>query len=112
MKHALLEYSCKKSLDEFSLKRSLGICLAGRKFFVINSDGIIFPCELLMDELGNLRKEEYDFRKIVKSTETKRIKVKIRNTNCYCQWPCAIGINSSSKISSYPKILKNIICGK
>lgn len=112
LNQALLEYSCKKSLEEFRLKRSLGICLAGRKFFVINSDGTVFPCELLMDELGNLRKEEYDFRKITKSPRSKRIKLKIRNTNCYCQWPCAIGINSSYKISSYPKIFKNMICSK
>lgn len=109
---ALLEYSCKKSLEEFKLKRSLGICLAVQKFFVINSDGTVFPCELLMDELGNFRKEEYDFRKIVKGPKTKKIKLKIRNTNCYCQWPCAIGINSYYKISSYPKILKNIIYSK
>ena len=112
LNQALLEYSCKKSLEEFKLKRSLSICLAGRKFFVINSDGAVFPCELLMDELGNLRKEEYDFRKIVKGPKTKKMKMKIRSTNCYCQWPCAIGINSCYRISSYPKVFRNIICNK
>ncbi len=109
---ALLEHSCKKSLEEFKLKRSLSICLAGQKFFVINNDGTVFPCELLMEELGKLRKEEYDFRKIMKGPKNKKMKLKIRNTNCYCQWPCAIGINSSYKISSYPKIFKNMVCAK
>lgn len=106
---AALKYNCERALEEFNLKKSLSTCLAAQKFLVINNNGAIFPCELLTGELGNLRNEGYDLRKIINGSKTKNLRLKIKNTNCYCQWSCAIIANGYCKISSYPKILKNMI---
>lgn len=109
---ALFEYCCEKSLKEFRQKRSIGICSAAQKFFVLNNDGNVFACELLPAELGNLREEGYDLNKIRSSSKSRKIRSTIRNTQCYCQWPCAITTNALYTLSTYPKIVKKMILKK
>lgn len=106
---SLLEHCYEKSLEEFKSRKSLGICSAAQKFFVLNSNGSIFACELLSEELGSLRNEKYEFKKIKKGTKVKTIRSKIKATKCYCQWPCMITTNAIFKISSYPNIFKRMV---
>lgn len=106
LNHAILEYISDQSLKEFKQKKALDRCLAAQKFFVINNDGKVYACELLAKELGNLRREDYDFRKLKSNAEVKEIRSRIKNTNCYCQWPCAAATNRYFNIFWYPRIIK------
>lgn len=103
---SLLEYCCDNSLKAFKLKKSLNTCLAGRKFFVIDDNGDVLPCELRRESLGNLLEAGNNFRQIRNNARAGEFRLKTRKTGCYCQWPCAIAINGYARISSYPAILK------
>ncbi len=63
-------------------------CYAGKTNIVIYPDGDVFPCELLKDKIGNLREENYDFRRIWFSVKLKKIRNKIREERCYCYHGC------------------------
>ena len=109
---ALLKYCCDTSLNTFKLRKSNTVCLAGRKFFVIDNDGSIFPCELLHEKFGNLTEAGYFFKKIKNNQAVRKFRLKIRDTKCYCQWPCAIAIDGYARISSYPKLFKYALNAK
>jgi MoaA/NifB/PqqE/SkfB family radical SAM enzyme len=103
---ALLEHCCDKAARAFKRKRSDDVCLAGRKFFVIDNDGSLFPCELIHENLGNLVKMKYDFKKIKNNQITNKFRLKLKASRCYCQWPCATALNGYARLSSYPGIFK------
>lgn len=107
--YAALEYFCNKSQEESRLKKGLGRCLAAQKFFVINNSGKVYACELLSEQLGDLRRERYDFRRLKNSPKIREARAKITRTNCYCQWPCAIATNGYFNIWWYPSIISHTI---
>jgi MoaA/NifB/PqqE/SkfB family radical SAM enzyme len=109
LNHIFLEYCHEKSIREFNLRKSLDTCLAARKFFAMNNGGDIFPCEILLEPLGNIRNEGYEFNKIIQSERARDIQMKIRNRRCYCQWPCAVVNNTLFNGKSYFKLLKRMI---
>jgi radical SAM protein with 4Fe4S-binding SPASM domain len=108
-RRALLEELCDKGLKELEQKSAFRTCLAAQKFFVISNDGDVYACELLPEKLGNLRTEGYDFAQIAGNHKTKKLRFKIKNTGCYCNWPCAVAANTYLNIFSYPHILKRMI---
>lgn len=57
-------------------------CPGGSKLAVIGETGLVYPCETLMQNpIGNLRKEGYDLRRIIRNGRQDRI--------CQCGWSCA-----------------------
>jgi radical SAM protein with 4Fe4S-binding SPASM domain len=75
-------------------------CLAGRKLAVIDADGTVRPCEIIHTihpekdfTLGNLRENDYDFPRIMRSEKAAQVKNFIRNSRCYCTFECAILAN-------------------
>ena len=98
---ALLEYCQDVSLREFKRGRGVSTCLAARKFLVIDSQGVITPCELSSKRLGGLKDQGYDLKGITKSQRSAVMRQEIRASKCYCQWPCAIVSNTLFKPSSY-----------
>lgn len=55
----------------------------------VNPFGDVYPCTLLNQKLGNLRKEKYDLKKILSSKKSKSIMKEIKNSNCpHCWTPC------------------------
>ncbi len=83
-------------------------CLAGKRMVVINEIGEVFPCEILNQKFGSLRKNNYDIKKIINSPEAKRIKKFIKNNKCHCTFECAIGNTIAYTPSLYPKLLKRL----
>lgn len=59
-------------------------CTAGINAGVLYSNGDLFPCELLNKKIGNIRDYNYDFRKIWKSEENKKIRKYIKENKCFC----------------------------
>ena len=50
----------------------------------ISPTGEIWTCSVLGKSLGNLRKENYNFRKIWSSVEAKKLRRSIKNKECWC----------------------------
>jgi len=109
MNQAFLKYCHETALKEFKLKRSHYACTAAKKFFVMSNIGDVFPCELLPELLGNIRKEGYDLKKIFCSKKTNDAQTKISDNHCYCQWPCAITSNALFDFRAYINLFKKII---
>ncbi|MBN1354907.1 radical SAM protein [bacterium] len=63
-------------------------CYAGRLGVILYPDGDVAACEIRDDILGNLRSEEYDFRKIIRSSRAAAIRRKIRDERCFCTYEC------------------------
>ena len=63
-----------------SSKHPGGGCLGGRGFVFVSHTGIVQPCGFLDVEAGNLRNDNFDFKKIY---ETSKIFQELRNVDCY-----------------------------
>ena len=68
--------------------RRLLPCYAGRITAVMNEVGDVFPCEILLDAMGNIREFDYDFRKLFHSEQADRVRAKIHRSRCYCSHEC------------------------
>ncbi|MFZ2602422.1 MAG: radical SAM protein [Candidatus Omnitrophota bacterium] len=84
-------------------------CYAGKTNVVIYPDGDVFPCELLKDKIGNLREENYDFRRIWFSVKFKKIRREIEERRCYCYHGCNALTNVLYNPKHLPKIAINYI---
>jgi radical SAM protein with 4Fe4S-binding SPASM domain len=80
-------------LNTMKFKRMIIPCKAGTLSIVIDETGRVFPCEMLNEKLGDLRYVNYDFNKIWKSDEAKKIRKRIKKNNCYCTYECAMATN-------------------
>lgn len=74
-------------------KKWQSTCYAGILNCVIMNDGVIFPCEMLDMAMGNLRENNYNFKKIWFSENAEKIRQFIRETKCFCTEECNININ-------------------
>jgi MoaA/NifB/PqqE/SkfB family radical SAM enzyme len=63
-------------------------CYAGVLSAVIYSSGDVFPCELLNSRMGNVREQQYDFRRIWNSDTTSKIRQYIQKQHCFCTYEC------------------------
>lgn len=64
-------------------------CFAGQLSGTIQSDGSVFPCELLKESLGNLKHE--DFQKIWLGPKNQAARKKIKG--CFCTHECFLLVN-------------------
>jgi len=64
-------------------------CLAGKTSLVIYPKGEVSVCEL-KPAIGNLKKFNYDIKKLRKSTKWKKMLEKIKTTKCSCTHDCFI----------------------
>jgi glycosyltransferase involved in cell wall biosynthesis len=103
---SFLKYCHEKALIEFNKKTPQSKCCAARKFFVINNQGDIYPCELIPEKIASLRSESFDFQKISNDGYSAKARRAIQEKNCYCQWPCAVVANTLFNIRSYPVLVK------
>lgn len=86
--------------DDFRFK-----CFAGGKSIVLREDGTVMPCEIIDNNLGNVRDFDYDLKKIIKSPESKNFRDKVKKEKCSCTHEC----NISTNIMFDPKKLLKII---
>jgi radical SAM protein with 4Fe4S-binding SPASM domain len=64
-------------------------CEAGKKLMVIYDNGDLYPCELLEENLGNVRDFDYDIHRILELQNSKNVVKKIVDEKCFCTWECA-----------------------
>lgn len=82
-------------------------CYAGKTNIVIYPNGDVYPCELLEEGFGNLRKEGYDLRKILFSASSRKIKERIHKKRCYCYHGCNALPNVLYNVRYLPEIAIN-----
>ena len=90
------------------VKENKGVlpCYAGFLSCVIMSNGDVYPCELLSRKMGNLRRANYNFRKIWESEESNDIRKYIKETRCFCTYECFLTNSILFTPSMFPDLLK------
>jgi radical SAM protein with 4Fe4S-binding SPASM domain len=82
-------------------------CYAGNLTGVLRSNGDVYPCELLGESFGNLRENDYDFRKIWLSEKADRIRRHISESKCFCTHECFITNNILFNPRMLPRVFKD-----
>jgi len=75
-------------------------CFVGITSIQISPSGKVWQCCTRADIMGNLRKENYDFKKIFFGKKADEIRKKIKREHCFCTHsnPCYTNILSSLKL--------------
>ncbi len=86
-------------------------CLAANLGAVIYDNADVYPCENLQVLLGNLRENDYDFKKIWSAAPRKALVEKIKQQSCWCTHECFQGLNilfsPKGVFSCLSKLLRN-----
>lgn len=93
------------------LKRKTQVipCYAGAASGQISADGEVWPCCVRADNMGNLRDNDYDFKKIWLSKKADKIRKSIKNKECYCPLASASYTNMLMDSRTLAKISLKII---
>ncbi len=84
-------------------------CYAGILSCQIAPDGDVWPCCIRADSMGNLREENYDFKKVWNSENATQIRRSIKNKDCACPLANAAYTNLLLHGTSLLKILARLI---
>ncbi|VAX33947.1 Radical SAM domain protein [hydrothermal vent metagenome] len=86
-------------------------CYAGKLNIVITEDGDVYPCESFTPKmkLGNIRKDGYDIKEMLKTTQAREVVRSIRETGCFCTHECYFMINILFNPTMYPALLKEYV---
>ncbi len=68
-------------------------CTAGALTGVIQTEGDVYPCEMLDTKIGSLRENGYDFAAIWQSKRAREIRRHIVDTKCFCIHQCFLSNN-------------------
>jgi len=79
-------------------------CHAIRKQIVVDSFGGVFACEMLPEELGNLRNNNYDMSEVLRTSEVREMIASIDRRECNCTWECAIQHSVVHNIKKWPSL--------
>lgn len=91
--------------DTYVEPRYVSPCHAGTLFGVIEANGRVRPCEVLNDDLGNLRDHNYDFQKIWQSSDAKALAAWIKKSKCNCTYECAWSFNVLGNARYQPALI-------
>lgn len=83
-------------------------CFAGVMSAQISPDGDVWPCCIRADSMGNLRKENYDFKKIWRSGQAAKIRKSIKQKECFCPLANASYTNLLVSPTSVARVLNHI----
>ena len=87
-------------------------CVAGSIFGVIQSDGTVYPCEILEKKpLGNLKEYDFNFLDLWQDANAQATRKWIKDTKCNCHWECIKTYNLISSPKYATKLLEEIISG-
>lgn len=84
-------------------------CYAGLASGQISADGEVWSCCVRGESMGNLRENDYDFRKIWFGKKAKAIRESIKNKECYCPLASASYTNMLMDTRTLIKIAFEII---
>lgn len=80
-------------------------CYAGIASAQITPDGEVWACCVKAESMGNLRQENYNFKKIWRSDKAKNIRKSIKERKCYCPLANA----SYTNMFFYPPALFKVV---
>lgn len=89
--------------------RSIIPCFAGRLNLVLSENGTLLPCEILDEELGNVRDFDCSIRNVLASKGAKRIIRGISDRNCHCTHECYYMTNILFNPVCYPALLREYV---
>jgi len=81
-------------------------CQAGYLNAVIDELGKVYPCEILGHPMGDLREENYDFKKIWRGYQAEQLRKRIYEEKCTCTHETNASINTSFNL---PMLLKSFL---
>ena len=84
-------------------------CYAAALQGVLYEEGDVFCCELLDKNMGNVRDNNYDIKKIWNSRKADEIRNFIKETNCFCTHECFYTTNIMFNPKFYPSLIKESI---
>lgn len=84
-------------------------CYAGNLTGVIRTNGDVYPCELLNDQIGNLRQSSYNLKQLWQSERAMKIRKQIRQTRCFCTHECFITNNILFNLKMLPRVLREYV---
>ncbi|MCL5024630.1 MAG: radical SAM protein [Nitrospirae bacterium] len=90
-------------------KKQLIPCYAGRLNLVLTEGGDLYPCEILSEPLGNVRKQGYDIGGILRSEQAENVIRSIRSKACYCTHECYFMTNILFNPRLYPSLAKEYL---
>jgi radical SAM protein with 4Fe4S-binding SPASM domain len=90
-------------------KRQLLACYAGKLNLVVTEQGELYPCESFTMPMGNVRDNDYDIGKMVKSSKSLNILRSIKDKGCFCSHECYLMTNILFNIRMYPGLLKEYL---
>jgi MoaA/NifB/PqqE/SkfB family radical SAM enzyme len=83
-------------------------CFAGILSAQVSPNGDVWPCCIRGDSMGNLRENNYDFKKVWISDQAKRIRKSIKAKECHCPLANASYTNMLASPKTVYKVVKNI----
>ncbi|MFZ0389049.1 MAG: radical SAM protein, partial [Calditrichia bacterium] len=83
-------------------------CFAGILSAQVSPDGEVWPCCIRGDSMGNLRENDYDFKKVWRSGQAARIRKSIKNKECHCPLANASYTNMLASPSTLSKVIGNL----
>ncbi len=86
-------------------------CYAGIASVQIAPDGDVWSCCIKAKSMGNLRDNNYDFKKIWKNKEFSRERNSIKNKECYCPLANAAYTNMLMDIPTLFRVAKRLLLG-
>ena len=85
-------------------------CYAGILGAALFANGDVLPCELHDDlKMGNVRENDYDFKKIWFSPAGDRARRVIRETKCFCTYECFLTLNILFNPRVYPRLAREYL---
>ncbi|HEC97622.1 MAG TPA: radical SAM protein [Nitrospirae bacterium] len=86
-------------------------CYAGKLNIVITEAGDVYPCEFFTPKmkLGNVRKDGYNIKEMLKTTQAREVVRSIREKGCFCTHECYFMINILFNPTMYPALLKEYV---
>ncbi len=101
--------SYRKISEIYKNKKCIMPCYAGKIAGVIMNNGSVYPCELLDRKLGELRENNYDFKKIWFSRQAMDIRNDIKKTNCFCTHELFLANNILYNIRNLPGLTSKVL---
>jgi len=82
-----------------------GGCSAGSLGGVIYPDGSVFACEMLKEQIGNLRDYGYNLPVLWNSINAKKLRGRIQETECVCTHECSLSTNFLIQPRTWPSLI-------
>jgi len=90
-------------------RRRLTRCYAGRLNLVLTETGEVYPCELAVEGLGNVREHGYDMRRLLGSERARRVRASIGTGRCHCTHECYAMTNILFNPRWYPALAREYL---